>query len=67
MDNLGRFLLRFILVPFGYMAAVMAGTLVIVFGSWKLGQAWATPDPDEPPFAIFGFAVRGAGAAGDCC
>jgi len=49
MDNLGRFLLRFILVPFGYLAAVAAGTLVIVFGSWKLGQM---PDPDGPPFAM---------------
>ena len=49
MDNLGRFLLRFILVPFGYLAAVAAGTLVIVFGSWKLGQM---PDPDGPPLAM---------------
>src|SRR4051794_1434929 len=53
MENLGRFILRFILVPFGYLAAVIAGTLVIVFGSWKLGQVWATPNPDEPPFAMF--------------
>ncbi len=53
MDNLGRFLLRFILVPFGYLAAVVAGTLVIVFGSWKLGQAWTMAGPDEPPFAMF--------------
>ena len=49
MDNLGRFLLRFILVPFGYLAAVAAGTLVIVFGSWKLGQM---PDPGAPPFTM---------------
>jgi hypothetical protein len=49
MDSLGRFLLRFILVPFGYLAAVIAGTLVIVFGSWKLGQI---PTPDGPPFAM---------------
>jgi hypothetical protein len=51
MENFGRFLLRFILVPFGYLAAVLAGTLVIVFGSWKLGQM---PDPDGPPFAMLG-------------
>ena len=49
MDSFGRFLLRFILVPFGYLAAVVAGTLVIVFGSWKLGQM---PDPEGPPFAM---------------
>jgi hypothetical protein len=54
MDNLGRFLLRFILVPFGYLAAVIAGTLVIVFGSWKLGQPWIPTNPDEPPFAMLG-------------
>ena len=54
MENLGRFLLRFILVPFGYLAAVIAGTLVIVFGSWKLGQPWTPPNPDEPPFAMLG-------------
>ena len=53
MENLGRFLLRFILVPFGYLAAVIAGTLVIVFGSWKLGVA--ASDPDHQPFAVFGF------------
>lgn len=51
MENFGRFLLRFILVPFGYLAAVIAGTLVIVFGSWKLGQV---PDPNGPPFAMLG-------------
>jgi hypothetical protein len=49
MDNFGRFLLRFVLVPFGYLAAVVAGTLVIVLGSWKLGQM---PDPEGPPFAM---------------
>jgi hypothetical protein len=53
MDSLGRFLLRFILVPFGYLAAVIAGTLVIVLGSWKLGQAMTAPNPDDPPFAAF--------------
>jgi len=49
MDSLGRFLLRFVLVPFGYLTAVVAGTLVIVLGSWKLGQ---TPIPEGPPFAM---------------
>ena len=45
MDNFGRLLLRFFLVPLGYFAAVLAGALVILFGSWKLGQAAAMPDP----------------------
>ncbi len=53
MDNVGRLLLRFVLVPLGYLVAVMAGTLVILFGSWKLGQA--AVDPNAQAIAIFGF------------
>ena len=53
MDSLGRLLLRFLLVPLGYFVAVMAGTLVILFGSWKLGQADANPDAQA--IAVFGF------------
>jgi hypothetical protein len=53
MENLVRLLLRFILVPLGYFVAVLAGALVIVFGSWKLGQSAA--DPNAQVTAIFGF------------
>jgi hypothetical protein len=53
MDSLGRLLLRVLLVPLGYFVAVIIGTLVIVFGSWKLGVA--ASDPDHQPFAVFGF------------
>src|SRR5258708_29693400 len=53
MDNLGRLLLRLLLVPLGYAVAVVVGTLVIVFGSWKLGEAPAHADTQA--FAIFGF------------
>ena len=53
MDNLARLLLRFVLVPLGYAVAVVVGTLVIVFGSWKLGEAAAHPDTHV--VAIFGF------------
>ena len=53
MDSLGRLLLRVVLVPLGYFVAVIIGTLVIVFGSWKLGVA--ASDPDAQPFAMFGF------------
>jgi hypothetical protein len=45
--------LRFILVPLGYFLAVVVATLVIVFGSWRLGEAAAHPDTQA--FAIFGF------------
>lgn len=53
MDSLGRLLLRFLLVPLGYVGAVIVATLVIVFGSWKLGEAAVHPDTRD--FAIFGF------------
>src|ERR1700704_4731181 len=59
MDNLLRLLLRFILVPLGYLAAVIAGTLVILFGSWRLGEFAALSDPDVQPFMIIGLAVAG--------
>jgi hypothetical protein len=53
MDSFGRLLLRVLLVPLGYFAGVVIGTLVIVFGSWKLGAA--AVDPDARAFAIYGF------------
>jgi hypothetical protein len=53
MENVVRLLLRLILVPLGYFVAVLAGSLVIVFGSWKLGQSAA--DPNAQVTAVFGF------------
>ena len=53
MDSLGRRLLRVVLVPLGYLVAVVVGTLVIVFGSWRLGEAAAHPDAHV--FVMFGF------------
>src|SRR5215831_9863322 len=52
MDSLGRLLLRLLLVPLGYVVAVVVATLVIVFGSWRLGEAAAHPDTQA--FAMFG-------------
>src|SRR5262249_25829031 len=52
MDSLGRLLLRVLLVPLGYVVAVVVATLVIVFGSWRLGEAAAHPDTQA--FAMFG-------------
>jgi len=54
MENLVRLLMRFVLIPLGYFAAVVAGTLVILFGSWKLGQV-DVATPDGQAFAVFGF------------
>src|SRR5260370_24883198 len=53
MDSLARLLLRFVLVPLGYFAAVVVARLIIGVGSWTLGAAAAHPDPQA--FAIFGF------------
>jgi hypothetical protein len=54
MDSLARLLLRFVLVPLGYFAGVLAGTLVILFGSWKIGQL-ETFDVDAQAIAAYGF------------
>ena len=54
MDGFARLLLRFILVPLGYFAAVLAGTLVILFGSWKIGQV-DTFGVEAQAIAVYGF------------
>jgi hypothetical protein len=54
MDNVPRLLLRFLLVPLGYFAGVLAGTLVILFGSWKIGHVLAS-DFDSRTIAAYGF------------
>ncbi|MCC6780149.1 MAG: hypothetical protein IT537_26530 [Hyphomicrobiales bacterium] len=43
-------LLRFLLVPLGYMVAVLAGTAVVLLGSWRLAEV----DPDGELSAAFG-------------
>lgn len=59
MDILIRLLLRVILVPLGYLAAVIAGSLVILLGSWRLGEMFASHNPDAAAYAIFGVAIAG--------
>jgi hypothetical protein len=53
MGSVGRLLLRFILIPLGYLVAVLAGSLVILFGSWKLGQP--APTPEGEAYIFFGW------------
>lgn len=55
MDSVGRLILRVILIPLGYFAAVVVATLVIVIGSWNLGPVAVTSDPDAQAIAVFGF------------
>jgi hypothetical protein len=59
MGNLIRLMLRFILVPLGYFAASIAGTLVVVAASWQLIDAATSGHPDGPAFALFGFVIGG--------
>jgi hypothetical protein len=55
MENLARLLLRFVIVPLGYFAGVLAGTLVILFGSWKIGQIDSF-DVEARAIAVYGYA-----------
>jgi hypothetical protein len=50
-----RLLLRFLVVPLGYLAAVIAGSCVILFGSWKLGTVFLSGDPEAFTYGLFGF------------
>jgi hypothetical protein len=54
MESVGRLLLRFLLVPLGYFAAVLAGTLVILVGSWNLWGA-ASLDMETRAVAFYGY------------
>jgi hypothetical protein len=59
MDIVLRLLLRLILVPLGYVAAVAAGTVVILIGSWRLGEVAMSANPDEQAMGLIGFVVAG--------
>lgn len=54
VDNLARLLLRLLLVPLGYFAAVVAGAAVILIGEWRIGTLFDAAQPDE---AAIGFVV----------
>jgi hypothetical protein len=54
MDSVGRLLLRVLLIPLGYLMAVLAGTLVILFGSWKIGQP-VSADVEGHKVVLYGF------------
>ena len=59
MDSLVRLLVRFILVPLGYLAAVIAGACVILFGSWKFGTALMSENSDAVSYGMFGMVIAG--------
>ena len=59
MEPLVRLLIRFILVPLGYFAAVIAGACVILFGSWKFGAALTSEHSDTFFYGMFGIVIGG--------
>ena len=60
MDSVIRLLLRFIIVPLGYLAAVIAGALVILFGSWKAGAMLMSDNPDTAATGVIVTFIMGA-------
>ena len=59
MDLFFRFLLRFILVPLGYLVAVTVGAGVLVLGSWKTGTMMLSDNPDTATAGFFAALVAG--------
>jgi|SRR4029077_3377468 len=59
MDVVLRLLLRFILVPLGYLAAVTVGACVLVLGSWKTGTMMLSENPDTATAGFFAALVAG--------
>ena len=59
MESLIRLLVRFILVPLGYLAAVVVGSCVILFGSWRFAEVLMNSNPDTFAAGLFGFVIAG--------
>ena len=59
MDSFLRLLLRFFLVPLGYLAAVTVGAGVLVLGSWKTGTMMLSANPDTATAGFFAALVAG--------
>jgi len=59
MDAFLRLFARFILVPLGYLAAVIVGAGVLVLGSWKTGSMMLSENPDTATAGFFAALVAG--------
>ena len=59
MDAVLRLLLRFILVPLGYLAAVIVGGGVILLGSWRFAEMLVSSNQDVFATGVLGFAIAG--------
>jgi hypothetical protein len=54
MENLIRLLMRCLLVPLGFTAAALAGSVVVVVGSWQLIDVARGGGPGGPDALVFG-------------
>ena len=59
MENLIRLLMRLLLVPLGYLAASIAGTLVVLIGWWQFAEATIGARPDNHDFTVLGLVIAG--------
>lgn len=58
MENFIRLLMRFLLVPLGYLAAGVAATVVVLIAWWQFDAAMGQP-VDGPDFAVLGVIIGG--------
>ena len=56
MENVIRFLMRFILVPLGYLAATIAATSVVLVGWWQTGSTMRM-QPDYQVAELVGLVI----------
>jgi hypothetical protein len=59
MENVIRLLMRFLLVPLGYLAAGIATTVVVLIGWWQFTDVTMGARPETQEFAILGFFIAG--------
>ena len=59
MDSFLRLLLRLVLVPLGYVAAVIVGACVLVLGSWQTGSMMLSQNPDTVTAGFFAALIAG--------
>jgi hypothetical protein len=57
MDSALRLILRFVIVPLGYLAATLAGTIVAMIAGYRLGTFVFGGRPDTETLAFFGSLV----------
>jgi hypothetical protein len=59
VESLLRLLLRLVLIPLGYLAAVVAGTLVTLIAGWRVDAAALSAALDAASYSLFGFLIAG--------